>query len=180
MSENILFYEWLSSKQNFVETLNIPENILGDTDLKTVLKVKYGQRKVYKSFNELTGNEVANYLNSLYNSKWEWLDSFINESFDVGETNRKTITENFSSKVTGNQSGSLTNKESAYNTDEFLNSDQTESTSDNLSDQTGDRTRTESYKSYYTSLQQLKNVNSESMLELIINDIQKELCLQIY
>lgn len=180
MSDNILFYEWLSNKQNFVETLNIPENILGDTDLKTVLKVKFGQRKVYKSFNELTGNEVANYLNSLYNKKWEWLDSFINESFDVGETNRKTITENYKNKVTGNQSGSLTNKESAYNTDEFLNSDQTESTSDNLSDQTGDRTRTESYKSYYTSLQQLKNVNRESMLELIINDIQKELCLQIY
>lgn len=180
MSDNILFYDWLSNKQDFVETLNIPVNILGDTDLKTILKVKFGQKKVFKNFDNLTGVEVANYINSLYNKKWEWLDSFITNDFEIGETNRKTVTENYNNKVTGNQSGTQTNKESAYNTDEFLNSDLTENTSNNLSDQKGDRTRTESYKSYYTSLQQLKNVNSESMLELIINDIQKELCLQIY
>lgn len=180
MNNDLTFMEWLNNKQDFIETLKIPDSIIGESDLKTMLKVKYGQRRVFRIFQDMTGKEVANYINNMYNDKWEWLSEFIENSFDIGETNRKTVTENYTNELTGEQSGTNTNKESAYNTDMFVNSEQVENSGNSKNNQKGNRTRTESYQSYYTSLQQLRNVNSDSMLELVLQDIQKEMCLQIY
>lgn len=172
--------KFLADKHDIVPNINIPENIVGDSDIKTMLVVKYGEREVYKIYNTLTAIEVANYINNLYNKKWEWLSEFIEHSFDVGETNVKTVTENYLNENTGNQSGSVTNSESAFNVDDFVNSDKSNTESEMLGEQKGNRERIESYKSYYTSLQQMNNVNRNNILELVLEDIKNELCLQVY
>lgn len=180
MMMNKTLYKFLADKHDIVPNIDIPDNIVGDSDIKTMLIVKYGEREVYKVFHKLTSVEVANYINNLYNKKWQWLSEFIDHSFEIGETNVKKVTENYLNENTGNQSGSVTNSESAFNVDDFVNSDKSDTATELTGEQSGNRERIESYKSYYTSLQQMNNVNRNNMLELVLNDIQNELCLQVY
>lgn len=173
-------YEWLDNKRDFIDTLNIPDELIHDVDVKTALKVKFGQSEMHKIFHKMTGSEVADYLNSVYNSKWKWLVEFSNSQYDIGEVNRKEIKENYLNDVEGELSGNIINQESAYNIDDFINRDKQDNKSENSSKQIGERERTEKYMSYYTTLQQFHNVDRYDLTQLVLQDIKNELCLKIY
>lgn len=177
----MLLKDWLTNKRDFETNLNIPTELVGDDfDVKTMLMVNYGQSQLHKVFHDMTGKEVANYLNSLYNEKWDWLVDFIAESYEIGEVNRKRVNEKYINDTEGTQDGLTTNRESAFNADDFVNSEQSESELNNRGKQKGNRERTESYSSYYTTLQQLSNVDKNNVKTIILKDIKNELCLKIY
>lgn len=170
--------EWLDDNEYNLSFLEIPYE-LNEVDLKSSLTIKYGNKNMLSIYDNVDGREVINHLNNMFSEKWEWLVKFTLDTYEVGETNRKTVEENFDNLLTGNQTGNTINKESADNIDDFVNSGSQDSTLDNQGTQKGKRERNEVYKSYYTSLQQLKNIDNYNILEVILQDIQKELCLQV-
>src|SRR5699024_8324362 len=111
----------------------------------TMLIVNYGQSQIHKVFYDMTGKEGANYLHSLYNEKWDWLVDFIAESYEIGEVNRISVNEKYINDTEGTQDGLTTDRESAFNVEDFVTSEQTGSELSNRSKQKRTRERTETY-----------------------------------
>lgn len=176
--------DWLAEFDSDLETeLKVP-GVPDKPDLIASimfsLKLSHASKTIHTPISKLTGVEVAQYLNLLYTDKWERMLGYINDGFDIGETNKKLINETSSDNKTNTQTGNVINKESAFNTDDFINNDMQENELTQESDYGRNRERTESYHSYYTALQQMNNINSENLALIITKDIVNELCLKIY
>src|SRR5699024_7395841 len=134
------------NKDILLSELEIPTEL--DSDLiGFILSTNYSERTIFKPYEDLSGVEVAKFLNMKYNQKWEDISEYLENVFDIGVVNRKEIDETNEGEQSGEQTGNLKNKESAFNTDDFVNKDSQENNINNQSSNTSERTRTEKYYS---------------------------------
>lgn len=174
----MLLGEWLHENHDFVDEIDLPSSI--DHELiEYILKIEYGEKLVHKPMQNLTGIEVAKFVNMRYNSKWLKVFEYL-ESVEIGTVNSKDIVENFDGSITVNQSGDVVNLESAFNTEDFVNSDKQENTLENQHSNLNTRTRKENYISTYTGNKQVMNYNNTQLSNVVVKDIVNELCLKIY
>jgi|SRR5699024_140584 len=172
--------EWLKdNKDILLSELEIPSELDGDL-IGLILSTNYSERIIFEPYEDLTGVEVAKFLNMKYNQKWEDISEYLENAFDIGVVNKKEIDETNEGEQSGEQVGNLKNKESAFNTNDFVNKDSQESNINNQSSNTSERTRIEKYYSYHTGNQQVMNYDNEQISHVVSKDIVNELCLKIY
>lgn len=176
----MLLSDWLLENLKFTELINAPNEEIEPTLINYILITEHGRKVIHEPFESLAGLEVAQFVNMRYNNKWIKIDEYLKNDFDIGVVNSKDITENFDGTISINQTGQVTNKESTFNTDEFVNKDNQDNELQNENVNVNTRDRQEKYKSYYTANKQIQNLNNESLAEIIVNDIVNELCLKIY
>ena len=102
-------------------TNNFPFFVGNDAvDLDYMLTLNYGQRLVFSSFIDVPVNTVAKHIVKLYGDKWNGLIKFNENGFNIGAASSvKTMGKQ---KTTGIKTDNtdVTNKVSAFNSDELL------------------------------------------------------------
>lgn len=171
--------DWLRENDDFVDYLIFPESIESEL-IGYSLKINHGEKLLFQPLELMSGVEVAKFIMMRYNDKWIKVSEYLENYRDIGLVSSKEITDNFDGTITVNATGEVVNLESAFNTDDFVNSDKQENKTDNQHVNSNKRDRVEKYVSTNTANHQIMNYNNSQLSNVIIKDIVDELCIKIY
>ena len=99
----------------------------------------YGNRTLSTIGNNLTVEEIADILNNMFSSKWNNIILNYLDSENLLTNYKETITELTNNKMTTDNTRTDTNKVSAYNDEDFVNSDENIAVENIVTDNEGNK-----------------------------------------
>ncbi len=142
------------------------------------LKVIYGNKPLFSSFEGLDPEIVANLLVLDFSEKWEKLIDVLAQAGNVNP--RREITETITSGETRTNTSNTLGKVSGFNSDELLTNDGSEVEGLDVSDGERIRTLTDSQINLQLTFNMLNVIDKNSILQTVMADVSKYLTLSIY
>lgn len=99
----------------------------------------YGNRTISNMVSNLTVEELADILNNMFSSKWNNIILNYLDSENLLTNYKETITEITTNNMTTDNTRTDTNKVSAYNDEDFVNSDENVSVENIVTDNEGNK-----------------------------------------
>lgn len=143
--------------------------------INTLIISLYGDRLVNNTYLQLTDDDTATVIKYQFKKRWEYLN---NEVEEIGEVERKTITETISDNANNTTTNERTKSENSLNNDEFINTDRIGV--DKQTDSMSDRQRT--YEEVITdrSIKEKDLTTLNDLCYTIASDIVNCLTLDFY
>ena len=150
------------------------------TDLDYMLTLNYGQRQMFSAFIDLPVNTVSNHIVKLYGDKWDGLIKFNESGANIGASSNIKTTGKQKTKGVKTDNSDVTNKVSAFNSDDLLTD--TGSTTTETGNKTGtvNNDVTEETFNLKTLFENLPYVEQTSIINVVIKDVSNYLTVSIY
>ena len=176
--------EYLGQTNIFTELMEVGDNpifnIENNQNMNMLLKLNHGDKVVFDKFNAISINEVARMLTLQHGKNWKRiLDVSIN-GLNIGASSTHTITETITETENRTNIREDLNKVSAYNSDELVTNDGTNS--NNNENVNGDKLRvlTDEVTDYNTLFNNLSTSIKNNIIDIVITDVSNFLTLSIY
>lgn len=145
-----------------------------------MLSLNHGQKTVYEGIGLKTINEVAQMLSLLNKDKWKKSILLESNIDDIGMVNTRKLTETIIENESRINNRDNINKVSAYNSDEMINNDGSNSISNEGLDSTKTRTITDGVYDINNAYKNLSSMSKNNIMEMIIKDVSNFMTLSIY
>jgi hypothetical protein len=155
-------------------------NINDIPKMDMMLSMNHGQRTVYDAIGTKTINEVAEMLSLLNRDKWKKSILLESNNDDIGMINTRKLTETIIENESRTNNRDNINKVSAYNSDEMINNDGSNSISNEGLDNTKTRTITDGIYDINNAYKNLSSMSKNNIMEMIIKDVSNFMTLSIY
>ena len=145
-----------------------------------MLRVNYGSRAVFSGFIDITVDDVAKHLISVYKDKWDKAIIAAANINNLAANNSRKIKGTVSEMGTGNTQSETENKVSAFNSDNLVTDGGTSSTSDNTTTRDTDRESTDETFNLKSLLDNLPLVERTNIINIVLKDVSNYLTVSIY
>lgn len=180
------FVEW-NEKNSFdlfskIAEIN-PTGVIATVGVDTIrlnYLITFGQRKVPDSLAGLSLEQIASFIDNMYDSKWENLYISILDSLPSGFDSETVIEENYTDSNIRENENSNVNSVSAFNDDDFSNETKADTNTNTSDVRDKNRILTERKRSLYSVDKRRKMMENENIRNIICEDISKVLGLAIY
>jgi len=181
----LILSDFLEGKENLFNVINTKTTLpfLKENDTETILlsyKLEHGNLKVPEKIENLTIPELSDIIILNYEDKWDKQYKILSEEIVLG-VDRKTKTDITGTDDTNKKTKTdKTNKISAYNSNELITDDGSDSnsTDDTNTNTTKNSEKTE--KSFEGMKEQLKLFDYSFLKNHVFRDVNHILTLQIY
>ena len=170
--------ECLTNLFETMDKLQPGQDIFNFVDSKLLDKYyinMYGNRTLSNMANNLTVEELADILNNMFSSKWNNIILNYLDSENLLTNYKETITEISTSNITTDNTRTDTNKVSAYNDDDFVNSDENMAVENIVTDNEGNketiRTKIKEVDFYDKVNKYLTDFNIYNIMTIDINSV---------
>lgn len=135
----------------------------------------YGNRTLSNMVSNLTVKELADILNNMFSSKWNNIILNYLDSENLLTNYKETITEIATNSMTTDNTRTDTNKVSAYNDDDFVNSDENMAVENIVTDNEGNketiRTKIKEVDFYDKVNKYLTDFNIYNIMAIDVNNV---------
>lgn len=145
-----------------------------------MLSMNHGQKTVYDAIGTKTIDEVAQMLSLLNKDKWKKSILLELNNDDLGMVNTRKLTETIIENESRTNNRDNINKVSAFNSDEMINNDGSNSISNEGMDNTKTRTITDGIYDINNAYKNLSSMSKNNIMEMIIKDVSNFMTLSIY
>ena len=149
-------------------------------DLNNMLLINYGSRAVFSGFIDITVDDVAKHLISVYNDKWDKLITSAAGITNLAANSSRKIKGTVSEKGTGNTQSDTENKVAAFNSDTLVTDGGTSNTSDNTTTKDTDRESTDETFNLKSLFENLPLVGRTNIINIVLKDVSNYLTVSIY
>ena len=160
------------------DVVSVPVITVNEALLDSMLLIQYGEREVFAPYESTAIELVASMIGLQYESAWLAyieVEAALEGAFNVVET---TTNKDAATTETGDRTE--TNKVSAYNTEDLLNKDGSESTTVDTSNNTEEIITKVVDKNLERAYSLLSSQAKASVTKQILNDVAKFITLDIY
>lgn len=145
-----------------------------------MLIINDGEKLVYSKLATIPIDDLAKILVLQFGEQWKQIILVNGLDFSVGTRNGRELVETITdTKTRDNTSGNI-NKVSAYNTDELITNDGSDSTGSENETGTRTRTLTDSTGDIYTAYKHLNMQSKNNIIQIVLSDVGRYLTLSIY
>lgn len=158
--------------------VSVPVITINEALLDTMLLIQFGEREVFSPYETITVNAVASMVALEYESTWLAYieaEAALEGLFNTVET---TVNKEAASTETGDRTD--TNKVSAYNSEDLLNKDGSESTTSDTRNNTEEIVSKVVEKNLERAYSLLSSKAKVSVTKMVLNDVAKFLTLDVY
>ena len=162
-------------------TNNFPFFVGNDAaDLDYMLTLNYGQRLMFSAFIDVPVNTVAKHIVKLYGDKWDGLIKFNENGANIGAVS--SIKTTGKQKTTGVKTDNtdVTNKVSAFNSDELLVDTGTTTVGDENTTQDVDRDSLVETFNIQTAFNNLPLAEKTNIINVVLKDVANYLTVLAY
>ena len=176
--------EYLGQTNIFTELMEVGSNpifnIENNQNMNMLLKLNHGDKVVFDKFNTISIKEVAQMLMLQHGKNWQRVIDVSVNGLNIGASSVHTVTETTTETESRINSREDLNKVSAYNSDELVTNDGTNS--NNNENVNGDKTRilTDEVSDYATQFNNLSLSIKNNIIDIVITDVSNFLTLSIY
>ena len=150
------------------------------TTINQMLLSNYGQRRLFSGFKDITPEDAAKHIITIYSDKW---DKAI-----IAAANINNLAANSSRKIkgtvtevgTGNTKSDTENKVAAFNSDDLVTDGGAHNTSDNTTTRDTDRESTDETFNLKSLLENLPLVERTNIINIVLKDVSNYLTVSIY
>lgn len=149
-------------------------------DLDYMLMLNYGQRLVFSAFIDVPVNTVAKHIVKLYGDKWNGLIKFNENGANIGAVS--SIKTTGKQKTTGVKTDNtdVTNKVSAFNSDELLVDTGSTTVGDENTTQDVDRDSLVETFNIQTAFNNLPLAEKTNIINVVLKDVANYLTVSAY
>lgn len=162
-------------------TNNFPFFVGNDAaDLDYMLTLNYGQRLMFSAFIDVPVNTVAKHIVKLYGDKWDGLIKFNENGANIGAVS--SIKTTGKQKTTGVKTDNtdVTNKVSAFNSDELLVDTGSTTVGDENTTQDVDRDSLVETFNIQTAFNNLPLAEKTNIINVVLKDVANYLTVSAY
>lgn len=145
-----------------------------------MLRVNYGSRAVFSGFIDITVDDVAKHLISIYKDKWDKAIIAAANINNLAANSSRKIKGTVSEMGTGNTQSDTENKVAAFNSDTLVTDGGTSNTSDNTTTRDTDRESTDETFNLKSLLENLPLVERTNIINIVLKDVSNYLTVSIY
>lgn len=175
---------WLAGGSIFtaIQTIKNFPFFAGDaaTDLDYMITLNYGQRQLFSAFIDVPVDTVAKHIVKLYGDKWDALISFSESGVNIGASS--SIKTTGKQKTTGfkNDNTDVTNKVSAFNSDDLLVDTGSTTVADENTTQDVDRDSLVETFNIQTAFNNLALAEKTNIISVVLKDVATYLTVSVY
>lgn len=149
-------------------------------DLDYMLTLNYGQRLIFSAFIDVPVNTVAKHIVKLYGDKWDGLIKFNENGANIGAVS--SIKTTGKQKTTGVKTDNtdVTNKVSAFNSDELLVDTGSTTVGDENTTQDVDRDSLVETFNIQTAFNNLPLAEKTNIINVVLKDVANYLTVSAY
>lgn len=180
----MIYNEWIEGKSSLFGEINSIKSFPfitanGAETLDLLYKVKYGTRIIPKSVENLTVQELAKILVTIFGDSWNNRYALLTEEMLLGVDSKTIVNETISDDTKRLSISNQTNKMSAFNDDDLsTNSSNEDNVNDNIQKEYNKNTVT-THTSMNAIKSQLELMNSH-FIDSVLEDVSKIISLSIY
>ena len=182
--DDITLSQYLVGKSIWGQTLalvSVPElDLIGATALDKNLIVNHGDKNIFYKIPLLGFNDVCNDIAFNYGAKWKDLISIKTLNLNIGADNTHKISETLTHAETRINTQESINKVSAFNTNELLANDGSNSNNSDDIDYSKTKVFTDENLSLKTAFNNLSLKQKNIIIRTVNSDIASLLTLDIY
>ena len=175
---------WLAGGSIFtaIQTANNFPFFVGNDadDLDYMLTLNYGQRLMFSAFINVTVNTVAKHIVKLYGDKWNGLISFNESGYNIGASSSVKTTGKQKTTGVKNDNSDVTNKVSAFNSDELLVDTGSNTTGNENTTQDVDRDSLVETFNIQTAFNNLSLAEKTNIISVVLKDVANYLTVPAY
>ena len=150
------------------------------TDLDYMLTLNYGKRQLFSAFNDVPINTVANHIVKLYGDKWVALISFNESGSNIGAISSVKTTGKQKTKGVKTDNSNVTNKVSAFNSDDLLVDTGSNTVADENTTQDVDRDSLVETFNIHTAFNNLSLAEKTNIISVVLKDVSTYLTVSVY
>ena len=176
--------QFLKDSNIFTEIKSVEDFPFLDGDsplnLNSMLKISYGNKRVFSGFADETVSAVAKYIVLTYSDKWNKLIIAADNKLNLAATSTKVISDTSNSSGTKTTDGDSTRKVSAFNSDELIpdySDVKTGVDTDSNNKQVDRKEEILSLKNLFDNLPLLERTN---IINIVLKDVSDYLTVAIY
>ena len=145
-----------------------------------MLRVNYGSRAVFSGFINITIDDVAKHIISIYKDKWDKTIISAANINNIAANSSRKIKGSVSEMGTGNTQSDTENKVAAFNSDTLVTDGGASNTSDNTTTKDTDRESTDETFNLKSMLENLPLVERTNIINIVLKDVSNYLTVSIY
>ena len=175
---------WLAGGSVFTAiqtTNNFPFFVGNDAaDLDYMLTLNYGKRLMFSAFIDVPVNTVAKHIVKLYGDKWYGLIKFNESGANIGAVNSVKTTGKQKTTGVKTDNTDVTNKVSAFNSDELLVDTGSTTVGDENTTQDVDRDSLVETFNIQTAFNNLPLAEKTNIINVVLKDVANYLTVSAY
>lgn len=148
--------------------------------LNTKLVLNYGDRIVFSKMIKLDINTICELIINTYSDKWKSLININDLEINIASNNTRKLNEINSTKECRENEIDNINTISAFNTDELINNDGSNTKGTDTSNKSDSRILTDEYLNYATAFNNLSLLEKNHIINIVLKDVSNLLTLEIY
>jgi hypothetical protein len=149
-------------------------------ELDYMLTLNYGQRLVFSAFIDVPVNTVAKHIVKLYGDKWDGLIKFNENSVNIGAASSVKTTGKQKTTGVKTDNTDVTNKVSAFNSDELLVDTGTTTVGDENTTQDVNRDSLVETFNIQTAFNNLPLAEKTNIINVVLKDVANYLTVLAY
>lgn len=150
------------------------------TDLDYMLTLNYGQRQLFSAFIDLPVNTVSKHIVKLYGDKWDGLIKFNESGANIGASSNIKTTGKQKTKGVKSDNTDVTNKVSAYNSDDLIvDTGSNNVVNENTTQDVDNDSLVEVYN-LETAFNNLSLVEKTNIINVVLKDVATYLTVSVY
>lgn len=162
-------------------TNNFPFFVGNDAaDLDYMLTLNYGQRLMFSAFIDVPVNTVAKHIVKLYGDKWDGLIKFNESGANIGAVSSVKTTGKQKTTGVKTDNTDVTNKVSAFNSDELLVDTGSTTVGDENTTQDVDRDSLVETFNIQTAFNNLPLAEKTNIINVVLKDVANYLTVSAY
>lgn len=180
----MLFNEWIKGKPSlFSEISKIkPFTFIseyGAENIDILYKIKYGNRTVSKSVENLTIPELARILVTEFGDNWDNKYRLLKDELLLGVDSKTVVDETIRDNTTRVSTSNQTTSVSAFNVDDLSTNDSSENTADDMQNKESSKNTVTTHTNMNAIKSQLELLKT-NFIDSVLEDVSKVVSLSIY
>lgn len=171
----------LLETQSIFSAVNARQNfdfIEDPAELDLMLKISYGERQVFAPFEDLKDEEISMFIVNAFGEAWE---NYVKiELLSVNVDKRRELTETTNQSEDRTSTKNDLNKVAAFNSDDLIQNDGSDSNTEDGMVGDSTHTLTESNIDVGNSFKLLNDLSKHSIITKVIYDVARTITLDIY
>lgn len=165
-----------------IQTTNNFQFFVGNdaADLDYMLTLNYGQRLMFSAFIDVPVNTVVKHIIKLYGDKWNGLISFNESGYNIGASSSVKTTGKQKTKGVKTDNSDVTNKVSAFNSDELLVDTGSNTAGNENTTQDVDRDSLVETFNIQTAFNNLSLAEKTNIISVVLKDVANYLTVSAY
>lgn len=149
-------------------------------EMDVMMLFEYGNRLIHPKLAGVSVEEVCKMIMKTYGTKWNQYSRTSKNNLDITAKTSRVVTERISTNINSNGTNNNTNKVSAYNSNEMLNTDGSVNETDNKEDKETEREVIDRNVSYNDMYDNIDLVAKRNTMLVAIQDVVEYTTLKIY